>query len=103
MAVIKEKISNLKDKSAELEREVREKTVAYIVTGFSLVAGLAWNDAIKAFIERFFPDPGNGLKAKFLYAALITLVVVVISLYLTKLFRVEKKKAAKKEETEKKS
>jgi hypothetical protein len=100
MAKITEKIITIKDKGAELEREVREKTVGYVVTGFSVVAGLAWNDAIKTFIERFFPDPGNGVKAKFIYATLITLVVVIISIYLAKIFKIEKKDKAKNIEKE---
>lgn len=91
MQQIKEKIVTLKDKGAELEREIREKTLGYILTSFGLVAGLAWNEAIKGFIEKFFSDPGNGLKAKFLYAIIMTIFVVVISFYLSRLFRVDKK------------
>ncbi|KKQ51759.1 MAG: hypothetical protein US70_C0013G0010 [Parcubacteria group bacterium GW2011_GWD2_38_11] len=92
MKKITEKIVTIKGKGVELEKEIREKTLGYIITSFGLVAGLAWNDAIKAFIERFFSDPGNGLKAKFLYAALLTVVMVAVSLYLSRIFRVEKKK-----------
>jgi hypothetical protein len=99
MAKITEKIVTIKSKGAELEKEIREKTLGYIITSFGLVAGLAWNDAIKAFIERFFSDPGNGLKAKFLYAALLTIVMVAVSLYLSRIFKVEKKKKAETETT----
>jgi hypothetical protein len=98
MAKIVEKIFTIKDKGAELEREVREKTLGYIITSFGLVAGLAWNDAIKTFIERFFDEPGYGLKAKFLYAVILTIAVVSVSLYLSRLFKVEKKKKEEKEE-----
>lgn len=97
MPKITEKICNLKDKGAELEKEVREKTLGYIITSFGLVAGLAWNDAIKAFIDRFFSDPGSGLKAKFLYAALLTVIVVTVSLYLSRIFKIERKKKAEDE------
>ncbi len=102
MQQIKEKMVTIKDKGIELEREIREKTLGYILTSFGLVAGLAWNEAIKAFIERFFSDPRNGLQAKFLYAIVMTILVVVISLYLTRLFKVEKKEKVveKKEEKE---
>ena len=92
MQQIKEKMETIKDRGKELEREIREKTLGYILTSFGLVAGLAWNEAIKAFIERFFSDPRNGLQAKFLYAIVMTIVVVVISLYLTRLFKIDKKK-----------
>ncbi|MEI7890634.1 MAG: DUF5654 family protein [bacterium] len=92
MAKITEKIVTIKSRGAELEKEVREKTLGYIITSFGLVAGLAWNDAIKAFIDRFFADSGNGLRAKFLYAFILTIVVVSVSLYLSRILKVEKKK-----------
>ncbi len=99
MQQLTEKIVTIKDKGIELEREIREKTLGYILTSFGLVAGLAWNEAIKAFIERFFSDSSGGLLAKFLYAIVVTIVVVLISLYLTRLFKVDKKaKGVEKEE-----
>lgn len=101
MAKITEKIVTIKDKSAELEREVREKTLGYIVTSFGLVAGLAWNDAIKAFIDGFFPEKGSGLRAKFIYALLMTVFVVAVSLYLSRLFKVDPKKKKTTEAEEK--
>lgn len=102
MQQIKEKIVTLKDKGAELEREIRERTLGYILTSFGLVAGLAWNEAIKAFIERFFSDPGNGLRAKFLYAIVTTVFVVIISFYLSRLLKVDKKEKLVETEKDKK-
>ncbi len=101
MKKIVKRIVIFKDKGSELEKEVREKTLGYIITSFGLVAGLAWNDAIKAFIERFFDEPGDGLKAKFLYAIILTVAVVSVSLYLSRIFKVEKKKKEKEEESDK--
>lgn len=100
--MITEKFVKIKDSGSELQREVREKTLGYIITSFGLVAGLAWNDVIKAFIERFFPDPGNGLKAKLIYALIMTVFVVAISLYLSRLFKIDKKKKEKEEVVEEK-
>ena len=100
MKKITEKIFTIKDKGAELEREVREKTLGYIITSFGLVAGLAWNDAIKAFIDGFFPDKGSGIRAKFIYALIVTVFVVAISLYLSRIFKVEKKKKDREVEVE---
>ena len=91
MAKIREKVRSIKQTSAQIEKEIREKTVGYIVAGFSVVAGFAWNDAIKAFIEEYFPLSRDTMKAKFVYAALITILIVIISVYLMKIFRVEKK------------
>lgn len=91
MAKIREKVRSIKQTSAQIEKEIREKTVGYIVAGFSVVAGFAWNDAIKAFIEEYFPLSRDTMKAKFVYAAIITILIVIISVYLMKIFRVEKK------------
>ncbi len=77
----------VKEEGIVLKQEVREKTGGYIVAGLGLVAGLAWNDAIKAAIEYFFPLERNSLTAKFLYAVLITLAVIILSTYLARLFR----------------
>ena len=65
------------------QKEVREKMVTLILAGFGLVAALAWNDAIQALFNVLFPKSG-GLIGKFLYAVLITVIVVIISLQLKK-------------------
>ena len=70
-------------KGAELNRAVRKQTAGYITAGLGVVAGLAWNDAIRTLIETVFPkDSSGGVIAKFVYAALMTLVVVFISLFI---------------------
>lgn len=94
MSKIKSKIQS---EIEEVKQEVRNKTVGYIVTAFGLVAGLAWNDAVKALIEYLFPAQKNTLQAKFIYALIITLVVVFLSVYLVKFFREEKNEPDKKE------
>lgn len=72
--------------SQEIQTEVRAKIVAYITAALGLVAGLAWNDAIKALIEAIFPLQRNSVPAKFVYAVLITLVVVFVSVSLARGF-----------------
>ena len=52
------------------------------MAGMGLVAGLAWNEAIKALIEYLYPLDQNSLLAKFIYAALITVIIVMFSTYL---------------------
>jgi cadmium resistance protein CadD (predicted permease) len=80
---------------AKVRSEVRNRTVKYVVAALGLVAGLAWNDTIKAFIEYFFPQDQNSLRAKLVYAVVITIVVAVASFYLAQLERKEEKKAEK--------
>lgn len=64
----------------------KDKFVALIITAFSLIAGLAWNDAVKTLIEKIFPSNVSSLWAKFGYAFLLTILLVVISFNFSKLF-----------------
>lgn len=66
-------------KRLAIRAQIREKTTGYILTALGLVAGLAWNDAISSFIKSFFPLDTNGVIAKFVYAGLVTVVIVIIS------------------------
>jgi len=79
--------NKLKEEISSIKKEAREKIAGYIVAAFGLVAGLAWNDAIRSMIEYFFPLEENSLLAKFIYAILITLVVVLISVYTIKILK----------------
>lgn len=70
-----------------LQKEVREKTTGYILAAFGFVAGLAWNDAIKALIEEVFPANEGNLTAKFVYAFGVTLILVLVTVYFTRVVR----------------
>jgi len=87
MERIKKGISAIKQKEQAIRKEVREKTIGYILAALGLVAGLAWNEAIKGSIDSIFPNSGNGLLVKFFYAIVVTLLVVIISMYLASLIR----------------
>ena len=65
----------------ETEKEVREKMATLILGGFGLVAALAWNDAIQTLFSTLFPK-SNGLAGKIVYAIIVTIIVVFISLRL---------------------
>ena len=47
-----------------------------------MVAGLAWNDAVKALIEFVFPVDKSSIWVKFLYAVIVTAVVVIATRYM---------------------
>lgn len=80
------------------QRAARERTFEYLLAAFGFVAGLAWNDAVKALIEELFPLAKNTIVAKFLYAILVTLAVVWITVYLARIFREQKREEEKKGE-----
>ncbi len=68
-----------------ITQEFKHQISTLIFGAFSLVAALAWNEAIKALIDSIYPSTENGLLAKFLYAIIITIVVVVVSIIVSKL------------------
>lgn len=60
------------------------KTMTQLATaGFGLVAALAWNDAIKDFIDHFI-KAGSGLISKLIYAIMVTLLAVLVAYFLGK-------------------
>lgn len=78
----------IKKEAKILRREIRQKTLTYIAGGLGFVAGLAWNEAIKALIDFLFPAfSSNIIIVKFLYAFFVTLVVVFILRYIEKFTR----------------
>ena len=81
----------LSEERVKLRKEVRERTFTYLVAAFSLVAGLAWNEAIKSLIDYFLPLSTNTLMAKFIYAVAITIFVVYLTVSLEKLLKREEK------------
>ena len=70
-------------------KEFRKQTSGYMLAAFGLIAGLAWNDAVKSLIEYLFPLSESNLWLKFLYAIFITILVFIMGRYV---FRVESEK-----------
>ena len=68
----------------ETQKAIKEKMLTLILAGFGLVTALAWNDAIQTLFNTLFPN-SNGLIGKFIYALIVTCIVVIISLQLKKI------------------
>lgn len=77
----------LKPPTNHMKEELKTRTLSYITAGFGLVAGLAWNDAIGSLIEFIFPLQRSSVLMKFLYAVVITGVLVAVTFYLARLFK----------------
>ncbi|MBI2133197.1 hypothetical protein HYU11_00795 [Candidatus Woesearchaeota archaeon] len=61
---------------------------ALAISAFGLIAALAWNSAIQALFDKYFPiEKGEGIIAKLLYALFVTITVVIVTLWLSKLSR----------------
>jgi len=72
------------DKIKETKKAVSEKTLTLVLAGFGLVAALAWNDAIQTLFRVLFPK-SEGVIGKFIYALIVTMIVVLVSLNLKKI------------------
>ncbi len=64
--------------------EVMDKLVELVTAAFGLVAALAWNTAIQELFTLLFPQTGD-LIAKFLYAVVVTVIVVFVTIRLGRL------------------
>lgn len=81
---MKPDIYKAKDRINETKKQVFLQTATLVNSAFALVAALAWNEAIKALIEKYVPT-GSTLYSKFLYALVLTTIIVLISMRLTKI------------------
>lgn len=66
-------------------KHVRERMAAYIAGAFGITAALAWNEAIKAFIEYLFPFSTDTLAMKFIYAMVLTAIVGYVTMYFVRM------------------
>lgn len=74
-------INKIRSESENIKVQVRQKTRDFILAAFGFVAGLAWNEAVKALIEEIFPAQNNSVWAKLTYALLVTVIFALISAY----------------------
>lgn len=65
-------------KNHDLRLQVLEKLSTLSAAAFGLVAALAWNDAIQSLFTRVF-GPQNTIIAKFVYATVVTIIIVAVT------------------------
>lgn len=73
-----------KKEQLNLKREVRSQVIGYVVASLGLVAGLAWNDAVKSIIEHVFPLSQSTIWAKVVYALILSTGVGILSFNLVR-------------------
>lgn len=85
--------SNSREKTKEekkLHIEFVRQMLTLATSGFGLVAALAWNNLIQEFvntyIRRWFPQEAK-IVSLFLYALIITMIAVVVTLQLSRVLR----------------
>lgn len=66
-------------------QEVLKQLLALATSAFGLVAALAWNEAIQALVNEYLSFGGSGLVSKLIYAIIITVFVVLVTVNLTRI------------------
>jgi hypothetical protein len=79
-------VENIKETDAkDIKTEFIGRIVLIIIAGLGLISVLAWDEAIKDLYKHIVED-AESLSGKFGYAILITLIGVIISIILGRIF-----------------
>ena len=73
---------------SEIRREILRQMLTLSASGFGLVAALAWNSLIQAFVSDYikpFIGGSSGIISLLVYAVLVTILAVIVTYNLTKL------------------
>lgn len=73
-----------------LSKKIASQTLTLLVSSLGLVSALAWNEAIKEYVDVFVKPyfaRGSGVLSLFVYAIVITVITVITTVQLNKLAR----------------
>lgn len=76
-----------KKKVSKISQEIAIQTLTLASSALGLVAALAWNEAIKAYIDMYIKPylaKGSGVVSLFIYALFITAITVIVALQMAK-------------------
>lgn len=68
-------------------KELMQQLVTLSTSAFGLAAALAWNDTIQQTVKEFIEPriPNSGLLSRFIYAAIVTVLGVIVTFELSRL------------------
>lgn len=82
--------SNSREENTKLHLEIAKQMVSLSTAGFGLVAALAWNSLIQEFVSTYVKQwlPGGGkIVSLGIYAIIVTILAVIVTLQLSKLVK----------------
>ncbi|MCF7834297.1 MAG: DUF5654 family protein [Candidatus Pacebacteria bacterium] len=88
---MKDLIPAKKEDISRFKSVLSEQAKGYVLGGLGVVAGLAWNEAIKSLIDMLFNFSRDSVWAKFIYAVMITVVVIIVGKYIFRASKDDKK------------
>jgi len=74
----------MEEKSTAFRIQVLETMATLITAGFGIVAALAWNEAIKKLITEYIPNTDSQTMGLFIYAVVVTVIVVAASMLVSR-------------------
>lgn len=88
------------ENTKDLPQAIIKQMLALATSGFGLVAALAWNDVVKetlsTYVKPYLPE-GSKVISSLIYALIVTVLAVLVTLQLTKLqAQIEKRKQKRK-------
>lgn len=98
-------MAKLETNGNRLHIEIVRQMLTLATAGFGLVAALAWNSLIQEFVENYIKvwlPEGGKLTSLLIYALVVTIMAVFVTLQLSKLLRKLEKKEEEKEAADKK-
>lgn len=78
----------------KLHIEVARQMLTLATSGFGLVAALAWNSVIQEFVNNYikkFLPAGSTIWSLLIYAVVVTILAVLVTLQLSKILKKEEK------------
>lgn len=88
-------MASTKEEIRKYQKAVVEQMLKLATSGFGLVAALAWNELIKTAINEYVKNRisvGSGIISLLIYAMIVTVLAVAVTLQLSKLAeKLEKK------------
>lgn len=82
------KTQTARQKSKRVTIEVLTQMITLSTSGFGLVAALAWNsfiqEVVNNYVKKFLPS-GSGLISLFIYAIIVTVLAVTVTLQLSQI------------------
>lgn len=81
----------MKNREEGMHIQVIEKISALLTAAFGFIAALSWNNAITALFTGIFGTP-NALVPDLIYAVVVTVIAVVVTLWISKILAAAKRK-----------
>lgn len=96
-----ETAKKLSKEAEQLQLAVLKQMLTLATSGFGLVAALAWNSVIQEFVANYvkpYLPQGSGIISLLLYAVLVTVLAVTVTLNLSRITQNLEKKMEEKAE-----